>query len=269
MKIQYLSQYVGSPICIADKATPIIVPFGPRCSGKSLLLIRLFRYLRSCGNVITVDNIFIRDQRYKMKCDDYIYGLSSRFPEQLNKIRLPLLGYIISCRGRKMYQFIDMPGDMFFNRDEIDDQSTMYISEIISCPNPKIWLFLAEPNLPLRTRTEFVNRISKICDLSCKKDRFIIVANKVDRLPHLFGNNGVPDVGIVCQEIKHEFEGLFDLFKETHPIKKLWKPYSFYFTPFYSFDFIENQHPLRIHSSSDYYPEFLWKEIIKCTKVKI
>jgi Ni2+-binding GTPase involved in maturation of urease and hydrogenase len=59
-------------VCVTDP-TPIIILFGPACSGKTMALIRLTRYLRKNGYIVEPDRVFrsSTDIYYANLCDTF------------------------------------------------------------------------------------------------------------------------------------------------------------------------------------------------------
>ena len=60
-------------VTIEDEKTPIVVLFGPPSSGKTMILVRMTRYLRKIGfNVKTVPTFrSSEDEHYKKICDGF------------------------------------------------------------------------------------------------------------------------------------------------------------------------------------------------------
>ena len=58
-------------ICIPNKDVPIIIPFGHRCIGKTLMIHRLIRYLLEDGYCCTPERTFRNDTEYESICKEH------------------------------------------------------------------------------------------------------------------------------------------------------------------------------------------------------
>ena len=60
-------------VAIIDQQSPIIIPFGPRCCGKTMMIHRLCRYLCTKGYHVNPDRLFRPpyDQHYQYNCEKF------------------------------------------------------------------------------------------------------------------------------------------------------------------------------------------------------
>lgn len=86
-------------VCIADKTSPIIIPFGPSDFTKDWLTRRLFRYLREKGYHVSLDNAFVPQQlssRYIIEGERFLDAIGVRY-------HMPLLFRTISQYGSPLF----------------------------------------------------------------------------------------------------------------------------------------------------------------------
>lgn len=259
----------GNQISVNDKKSPIIMLFGPRSSGKTMALIRLSRYLRKLGLTIDTDFTFRSTKDYRKKCE--------RFKDDINTDNaLPGTAYTdflllqVSNNGRTICQLLEAPGEHYFDPSNIRANNfPPYMTQIIhALPNRKIWVFIAEAqwDVSQKIRQAYINRIS-----NCKKilvnrhDRCLILYNKVDQDEALFASG---EILTHAAEIKmrQQYSGLADVFKNTHPITKLWRTYNYKFVPFCTGYYSKSGKELSYIESDDKYPELLWNALLKCIR---
>ena len=256
-------------IVVSDRRSPIVMLFGPRSSGKSMTLVRLARYLRDKGYTISTDFTFKSIPDYHEKCD--------RFMEYLDtKDALPGTAYTdflllkVSLHGRTVCQFLEAPGEHYFDQANISAENfPHYMTHIIrSLNNRKIWVFIAEAkwNINQKTRTAYINRI-RMCLRQLVKplDSSLILYNKIDQREELF-ESGRLITNAAETIMREEYGGLADLFKNTNPITSLWRRYNYKFVPFCTGYYSKSGNRLSYSPSEDSYPRLLWNSLLKCIK---
>lgn len=256
-------------IVVSDRRSPIVMLFGPRSSGKSMTLVRLARYLRDKGYTISTDFTFKSIPDYHEKCD--------RFMEYLDtKDALPGTAYTdflllkVSFHGRTICQFLEAPGEHYFDQANINAENfPHYMTHIIrSLNNRKIWVFIAEAkwNINQKTRTAYINRI-RMCLRQLVKplDSSLILYNKIDKREELFESGRL--INSAAETImREEYGGLADLFKNTNPITSLWRRFNYKFVPFCTGYYSKSGNRLSYSPSEDMYPELLWRSLLKCVR---
>lgn len=256
-------------IVVSDKSSPIIMLFGPRSSGKSMTLVRLARYLRSKGYTIKTDFTFRSDPDYRKKCDEFEKNLDTRDALPGNAYTDFLL-LKVSKQGRTICQFLEAPGEHYFDPEKIGAENfPPYMTEIIrTLKNRKIWVFIAEAKWYVnpKTRAAYVGRIRKCKDVLVKpKDRFIILYNKIDQRDELFRNGRIIPKAAE-RTMREEYDGLADAFKNNNPTTSLWRDCDYSFVPFCTGYYSMSGNKLKYTPSEDHYPAKLWKRLLKCIK---
>jgi hypothetical protein len=141
---------------------------------------------------------------------------------------------------------------------------------IFNTNNKKLWMFLTEPDwrVNLADKQEYVQRITYCKNLffQPKKDKCIILYNKIDKTPYVLGP-GVVSVDNAKKHCNNEYQGLFQIFKNPSP----WpfaKTYLCEFVPFCTGIYGESTPGGNGHYdlSHDAYPAKLWEAIKGCIK---
>lgn len=256
-------------IAIADKKAPIIMLFGPRSSGKSMTLVRLSRYLRDNQYTIVVDEAFKSDAKYKEKCKKFMNDLDTTNALSGNAYTDFLLIKVVQ-HGRTICQFLEAPGEHYFDPDDVDAANfPPYMTKIIrKLHNRKIWAFITEAKWDVnhRTKAAYVNRIRNCKNVLMKStDRSIVLYNKFDKKTELF-ENGEIHIGPAESAMREEYDGLAKIFRNTNPITSLWRPYNYKFVPFCTGYYKKVKSELRYTESEDLYPKLLWSALLKCIR---
>lgn len=245
-------------VYIADRKVPIIIPFGPAYSGKTMMLYRLFHFLQLRGYIVHANPFFVHGSLssvYDELAEKFMDGvLKDDIPVATS--RLPLLFNVIY--NNIVCHILDQTGTSHF--DKFDIENPVCLEEFMRCPNKKIWMFMLEPCC----ENEYVQRayIKRIVELKAyisPQDKVIFVATKAD----MFAN--IVDIKGIFNEMQSIYPGLFDVFKNTNPIKRLFRPYNFDFVAFSAGKFagaVDGTEE-RYSVGDDKYPETLWKTVLK------
>ena len=260
---------VDNNITITDERTPIILLFGPFSSGKSMTLVRLAKYLRKCGYQIVPDYNFKPGEAYRELCDNFMRSLDST--KALGGT--PYDGFLlikVSYRGKTICQFLEAPGEHYFDRNKIDiDNFPAYMTNIIVAkPNRKIWVFLTEANwnVDYNVKQAYVRRIANCqAQLVSETDRFVILYNMVDRKQELY-HRGQLNVKEAENAMRGEYQGLAELFTVDIPLVSILKPYDYKFVPFCTGHYSGESKPQDYVPSNDFYPKAFWDVLEKCIR---
>lgn len=242
-------------VSIANREVPIVIPFGPAYSGKTMMLYRLFQFLRG-RYCVEVERTFVPGSLYSVYeelAEKFIGGLlKGEIPVRTTE--LPLLFDVIN-KGKTVCHILDHTGTSHFDKNYIENP--VCLEEIMHCPNKKIWMFMLEPCWD----NEYVQKayIERILDMKTKinpLDKVIFVATKADKFF---------DKIEIFNEMQIIYPGLFDVFKNTNPITRLLRPYNFDFVTFSAGNFSNNIDGTEVYYSigDDKYPEILWKTVLK------
>ena len=232
--------------------------FGPRAIGKTVTLLRLCTYIRSSYQI---------SPYLKFRTDDGYSATSSAFeamlqnmqfaPDATGDVNFLLLN--ITHNGSKFCQFLESPGEHFFDRTRASAQYPSYMNKILADDYQKIFVFFFELDM-FRSDEDLRNYSDKIARLvsdkiSSKRDQVIILCNKSDLHPHFRG--GMP--------IKAEYrKAIYD-----HPsfkgLKAALRNNGFRYVPFVPFSSgafnDDGTGQLAFALSPDHYPKSLWRQI--------
>ena len=262
---------------VSDTKAPIILLFGAPSSGKTMTLVRLARYLRAKkGYSVSVD------QRFVTTKDVWEYAENSaKFNQMLGTTTaLPGTGRndflflrVCDSKGKLICQILEGAGEDYFpskGTDRAQNPFPSYMTGIFNGNNKKVWVFLTEPNWDVNQadREEYVQRIAycKGQFFNPKKDKSIILYNKVDKTPFVTGAGQV-HVQNAMNECNNEYDGLFRIFRNTNPLPWAEK-YTCKFVPFSTGVYGKAAQGELGHYdiSHDAYPATLWETIMDCIK---
>ena len=239
---------------------PIVLLVGPPFSGKSFLILRLYRYIREMGYSVSVDTDFLVDSEwYKEYVENFMHNIY-RDKTYLHGYEYPFL-FKINMSGRNICYILDVPG-YFFTDNVTHSDFMFYLSKIT---NPIIWALVVDISeegngLEKQIVNEIEDRIhKKIID----PRNVIIVCNKIDRESYLFHDGRIVN-RILYQMLTDRYESLSRLLQNSSIFSFLF-PFKCKVVPFmsYYFDEICGTREWRITRSSNRYPNDLWNEMLK------
>ncbi|MBR5253473.1 MAG: hypothetical protein IKV46_00335 [Bacteroidales bacterium] len=257
---------------VKDKKSPIIFLFGPPAAGKTMTLVRLYRYLNSINTNIKPNKDFVSNDggEYVSRCDNFHNDAVSNLAAEATKgVNFMLLD--IWDNGAKKCQILESPGERLFEPDHNKEVPfpVQYVSSIIDSDNRKVYIFILEPNYKDdATRVRYKDRIAEVKQMMDKKDKVIFLYNKIDCSPSL-DDNGNVNIKSLREEINDDYPGLLDLFKVKGP-RAIIREYDCYLIPFqtgtYSEEFntVLNKKVKIFTAGKNKYPQELWNAIKKC-----
>jgi GTPase SAR1 family protein len=237
---------------------PLVVFFGPREIGKTVTLLRLCTYLRSSYR-ISPDESFRTDDRYSgtSAAFETLLGDMQLAPEATGNINFLLLN--ITHDGGRFCQFLESPGEQFFDRSKPNAPYPNYMNRILAEAYPKVFVFFFELNM-FRSDDDLRNYSDKLARLvsekiSSKRDHVVILCNKADLHPHFRG--GMP--------IKSEYKKAIYDQPSFKSLKDALRNSGFTYVPFVPFSagaFNDDGTGQKVFAlSPEHYPKHLWKEI--------
>ena len=255
--------------------SPVIIFFGAKGSGKTMTLVRLTRYLETQGYRIVPDPLFrpATDTDYKDMCRNFIKNCRSKYAAESTSNMRFMLVKVLDKIGRPICQLLEAPGEHYFEPLDPTRQFNTYINHILELSNRRTWIFIVEydwqGNDDTDVRIHYVDRITKMPP-RVKRDHVIFTCHKVDR-PMITNNltlsNGMPNTPQIFRDIKSQYPGMFEYFRNTNPITSLFRPYNFQFVPFSAGTFTETEGGKQVYiQGDDYYPRKLWQTILKTVK---
>lgn len=259
-------------INVKDTTSPIIFLFGPPAAGKTMTLVRLYRYLDDISIEIKPNQSFVSNDggEYVSRCknfhDDAMSDLAAEATKGVNFMLLDIWD-----NGTKICQILESPGEGLFEPDPKKKKTfpNRFVSSIMSSNNRKVYVFILEPNYKDgATRVRYKKRIAEVRKKMKKKDKAIFLYNKIDWSPSL-DNNGNVNIKTLRKEINEDYPGLLDLFK-VHGPRAIFKEYDCHLIPFQTgnypeeFNTVLNKKVKTFTAGDDEYPQELWNAIKKC-----
>lgn len=257
---------------IADKSTPVVLLVGPPASGKTMMLVRLTRWLKDRKYTITPIRTFRpSDGTYKNICNDFNRMVKSdEAASGTNVISFMLVK--VSYNGHPICQILEAPGEHYHNPYSPESDFPPYIHKIIqTIPNRKVFVILTDADYKLQkdeeSRKLYVDKIRKIRRLASPRDRFIVVFNKVDLTDYTLENDHY-NKREAYRAVRNFYPGIFEVFENKHPITRFFKPSDASFVAFQSgvFTTSSDGKSTTFTAGADGYAEGLWKQLLNYCK---
>ena len=256
---------------LKDKTTPIVILFGPHSCGKTIMTFRLAHWLMGQGYYVESDRNFrLCNEFYKKACDlfeEVVHG-DFDYVEGAQMIHFMLVR-VMNKYGEPICQILEAPGQHYFDYTYPNHEFPMYINELCTADNPKIWMFIVERNWKdAKDRLNYANKIIKMQSLIKPSDRVIFTCHKSDLHPALiYAGKPKPDVPQFFKDIKDQYPGIFSKYENKNPISRLWRKYNFDFVVFSAGTFNPTADGgQRYNPSKERNPASLWKAITKNLK---
>ena len=265
-----LPQDVNSiQITISDKQTPLILLVGPPACGKTMTLIRLARYLKEKGYQLEPDRRLrpSTDKAYLELCNNFNAMLSTPLAANATSLISFMLVRVLR-QGKVLCQILEAPGEHYFNPNDPHSPFPTYLNQIFANRMRKIWAFIVEKDWrDEQNRIDYVQRIRDLQLQVDPRDRAIFLFNKIDLTNFVLGRGRV-NRSAAKKDIEDNYPGIFEPFRNTHPISSFWRPWRCEFLPFqtgtYTADSRNGQ--LYFQSGPDEYPAALWQHLLHFIK---
>ena len=267
---------IATPI-IVNQTVPVVVFVGPPSSGKSMILVRLAKYLRNQGFTIQTDSTFLNTQKYQRDCEE--------FKDKLNT-NIALRGTVefllikVFKEGREVAKLLEAPGGDFYTTDPIkirdgkNNRIEPYLSTIMTSRNPKSYVVLLDLDSDVcfrndsRHRDSYSQRFLEYFypNIDVRRDRIILLYNKIDVTP--FGTiNGCTDPNGAKADAKIFYQQLFATMR-VRSFGGFVTTDNFVFKTFctgmFSKETDNNGKKYQTYNvAADIYPQELWKEITR------
>lgn len=262
---------------IVNQQVPIVIFVGPAASGKSMILVRLAKYLHHNGYTVKTDPTFLDTPEYQEHCEKFNDALATTTALD-GTVKFLLVN--VYKDGREIAKLLEAPGEDFYTTDVkkikmgANNNVEPYLATIITSNNPKSYVVLLDLDSEISYRNNgyhresyerrFLNNFYPAIDK--KRDRIILLYNKIDKT--MFGSiNGCDDVKGARDDAKIYYKQLFS----TMRIKKFGgflTVDNFTFKTFCTGMFAKQTDSFggtykTYNIASDTYPQELWKEIIR------
>lgn len=260
---------------IVNQTVPVVVFVGPPSSGKSMILVRLAKFLRSQGYTVKTDPTFLNTPQYQQDCRDFEHCLTTTTALQ-GTVKFLLVN--IYKEGEEIAKLLEAPGEDFYTTDPAkirsgkNDMIEPYLQAIMTSNNIKSYVMLLDLDSDTSFRRDGNHRESyeqRILNhfyrnINKNRDRIVLLYNKIDETP--FGDiHGCSNPSGALKDAKLYYPALFSSMKITK--FGLVTVDNFSFRPFCTGMFANqtdnfgNQYKT-YNIASDTYPRDLWKEII-------
>ena len=265
---------IATPTIVNFKV-PVVVFVGPPSIGKSMILVRLAKFLRSQGYAISTDNTFLNTPQYQQDCIEFENCLNTTTALQ-GTVKFLLVN--VFKDGVQVAKLLEAPGEDFYTTDPakiLAGKNLMvepYLASIMTSTNPKAYVTLLDLDSDTSFRRDgyhrqsyeqrFLNHIYPA--INKKRDRIILLYNKIDMTP--FGDiNGCNNPSGALNDAKLYYPSLFASMKVTS-LGGFLKVDNFSFKTFCTgmfasqTDSFGNEYKT-YNIASDVYPKDLWREI--------
>lgn len=247
---------------------PIVFFVGPREIGKTVTLIRLLKLMDEKGiGSFKINDNFISDKSYNKVTESFISDLnnSNYSPARTGNISFLLID--IFLKSELFCHLLEVPGEHYFDTDYPDNSDFKnYLSKLIfGNDQKKIFIMFFEDAMlgQQSQRIAYSKRLASIIKrLDPKKDRIIILFNKVDSATNLWTNGKVNDKTLRSSIIDNpSFLTFKNAINESKIKSIMWVPFSSG-----TFHSVESSGNKTWAIGKDIYPEQLWKSIYSCIR---
>lgn len=258
---------------IVDNTVPVVVFVGPPSSGKSMILVRLAKYLRAQGYTVTTDSTFLNTPEYQQDCQEFQNKLNTNVALS-GSVKFLLVD--VRHNGRLVAKLLEAPGEDFYTTDPTkinqgkNNSVEPYLATIMTSTNPKSYVALLDLDSEISFRKDSYHRDSYAQRflthfypaINLKRDRIVLLYNKIDKT--MFGTiNGCTNAKEARKDAELYYKQLFANMKGG-----LFDIEQFVFKTFCTGMFSEQMDNLgntyqTYNVADDIYPRELWKEITK------
>jgi len=244
---------------------PLIIFFGPRAVGKTTTIVRLLDFLGKY--YIEADNRFRSDSEYRntIIAFEQMRRNITFAPHRTGRMDVLLLNVIY--QGNVFCQFLEAPGEHYFDRDVPNKEYPAYLSKILDSDYRKIFIFFFEPNMfnSDHHRKNYAIKIARLVreKLSVSRDHAIIVSSKCDLEPYFKYGKPITREFRKALYNQQAFRVLADALMIGNSFGRV--P----FVPFCSGNYLdEGTGNIVFTPSPDHYPKKLWEEIYRGVRGK-
>lgn len=261
--------HANDTVVIADPS-PLIILFGSGASGKTMTLIRLTKYLMQEGYNVSPETTFrnSHDKGYQEMCKNFNSIVNDTKAPGRNRAVDFMLVKVMDKWGKPICQFLEAPGEHYFDPAAPTKPFPSYINTISQSNNRRTWVFIVEKNW--KDQSDRNNFASRITDLQhqyvLEQDKVIFTCHKADKHSNYMAG-GQYNVPLFYNDIQNQYPNIFSKYKNTNPITKLWRRDNFDFIVFSAGSFSEDgQGGLNYTPSNPSNPKMLWEAILKTIK---
>ena len=259
---------------IVNQQVPIVVFVGPPSSGKSMILVRLAKYLRTHGFTVKTDETFLNTDKYREDCAEFNVKLNTNIALKGSVTYLLVSVY---WKGKEIAKLLEAPGEHFYDPDSESGKVNNYrvepyLAAIMASPNPKSYVLLLDLDSEISFRNDssrrdaYTNRFLSdfYPNINGDRDRIILLYNMIDKTP--FGTiHGPENESEARNDAKMYYSQLFATMRVQRWV--FFTVDNFVFQTFCTGKFSvatdEHGNSYKIYNiADDVYPERLWQEIV-------
>lgn len=256
-------------VIMPEDGVPVVVLYGPAGCGKTMLLIRMVRYLRDKGYIASPVRTFrpAADANYQQICD----GFNDKITGDLAASQTDLISFLlveIARQGKPICRILEVPGEHILPKAERLRPYPRYLQAVLNSTKlRKIWLAMVEPDWEDQSdRDKYVLKLQDLKRRMSAHDKVIFVFNKVDNT-NLVVQAGKVNVAQAEKKTKTLYPGIFNCFENVSPISKMWRKYDCGFVPFQTGTYSEaSDGSIYFTPGPVQYCDNLWNTILKFTK---
>lgn len=245
---------------------PLIVLFGPVESGKTVVISRLFRYLKKKGIAeYKVNRGFINNDFHNDVIEEFLEEINhpTYAPRSTGEQNFLLIDIY---KNQEVYcHLLEAPGEHYFSQNQPKSQEyKTYLESILrGTQNKKIFVVFFEDDMfnDQLLRQQYSERVSAVVKQMNKNDGLIVLYNKIDKNPQLFRAGKVNSKEIAKSVFGNPSYATFKNAIVNNRIKPIWVPFTSGAIKTKS-DSGRRPFPLGL----DEYPEKLWRGISKTIK---
>lgn len=255
-------------VSLSNTRVPIVVLFGAPACGKTMTLVRLTRYLKKEGYIVSPVRSFRPnyDTHYTKMCEGFDQMISSdKAADSTSKVSFMLVDVIKN--GKTLCQILEAPGEYYFNKKDPTADFPAYVHAITASNNRKIYTIIVEPDWENESdRLNYVDKIGKLRLSMRPNDRTIFMFNKIDKTNFLIGPGRV-HMSEAKSNVEFLYPGIFAKFRNQNPITRFLTPYLCEFLAFQTGTYNRaNDGTFAYTTGPDEYPRNYWKLILDSIK---
>lgn len=202
---------LDASIRILDNQTPVVILIGPPESGKTMLMLRMARFLESKGMTVVPDcNLRSHeDETYIRLCNIFRSIEYSVSHQGAGYIDLMLIK-VMDSHGATVLQIIEIPGYELTNEHQ-GPYRDIWFEQINTISNNKTWVFFLEQGWgqDQKDRDVYARNLCDIRSIVSAKDSFVYLFNKVDRECSLYDRYGRPCKALFFKQIMLQYPEVF------------------------------------------------------------